>query len=74
MIRQSDDVYGIKQATENDPRVTFVGRVLRATGLDELPQIINIFRGEMSFVGPRALAVGEILFDEKGVQRAWSPG
>lgn len=66
MIPRSDDVYGIKQATENDPRVTSVGRVLRATGLDELPQIFNIFRGEMSFVGPRALAVGEILFDEEG--------
>jgi len=66
MIPRSDDVFGIKQAVENDPRVTLVGRFLRATGLDELPQIFNIFKGEMSFVGPRALAVGEILFDEKG--------
>jgi lipopolysaccharide/colanic/teichoic acid biosynthesis glycosyltransferase len=66
MVPHSDKVFGIKQATENDDRITNVGRVLRATGLDELPQMISIFQGEMSFVGPRALAVGEILHDENG--------
>jgi lipopolysaccharide/colanic/teichoic acid biosynthesis glycosyltransferase len=66
MVPHSDQVFGIKQATENDARITRVGRVLRAMGLDELPQMISIFSGEMSFVGPRALAVGEILNDEKG--------
>jgi lipopolysaccharide/colanic/teichoic acid biosynthesis glycosyltransferase len=66
MVPHSDKVFGIKQATENDARITNVGRVLRAMGLDELPQMISIFQGEMSFVGPRALAVGEILHDEKG--------
>jgi lipopolysaccharide/colanic/teichoic acid biosynthesis glycosyltransferase len=43
------------QAVEKDPRVTRVGRILRATAMDELPQLINIFKGDMSFVGPRAL-------------------
>ncbi|MBQ3904762.1 MAG: sugar transferase [Eubacterium sp.] len=38
---------------EGDPRVTKVGKILRATSLDELPQLINILKGEMSFIGPR---------------------
>ena len=50
-------------ASENDPRVTRVGRILRLLRIDELPQMVNVFKGEMSFVGPRperAYFVGQL--------------
>jgi len=51
---------GARQAAADDPRVTRIGRLMRATAMDELPQLLSIFRGDMSFVGPRALRPGEI--------------
>jgi lipopolysaccharide/colanic/teichoic acid biosynthesis glycosyltransferase len=76
MIPDADKRYGILQARESDDRITRVGRFLRACGMDELPQLLSIWKGDMSFVGPRALAVGELVDDGMGNIRTYehTPG
>lgn len=60
MRPDAEALVGAVQAAENDSRVTPIGRLMRATAMDELPQLWNILVGDMSFVGPRALRPGEI--------------
>ena len=67
MIPHAEALSGPVQATENDPRITRIGRLLRATAMDELPQLVNILVGDMSFVGPRPLRPGEIDVADDGV-------
>lgn len=70
MIQNAEAGVGALQASDNDPRITRVGRWLRATAMDELPQLWSIFVGDMSFVGPRALRPGEIEVSGDGRQVA----
>lgn len=69
MIPDAEKGLGAVQATESDPRITTVGKFLRATAMDELPQLWNIFKGDMSFVGPRALRPNEFEVKEEDLKK-----
>ncbi len=61
-----------KRKITNDPRITNIGKFLRFTSLDELPQIINVFKGDMSFIGPRPIVKSEIKKYGTNFQKAFS--
>lgn len=59
-LQKQNEMDGPVFKIRDDPRITRVGKVLRSTSIDELPQLINIFKGDMSFVGPRPALPNEV--------------
>jgi exopolysaccharide biosynthesis polyprenyl glycosylphosphotransferase len=68
-VEQLNEAEGPIFKITKDPRVTRVGQFLRKTSLDELPQIFNIIRGEMSLVGPRPMSIRDVNLFDQGIQR-----
>ncbi|MDQ2082890.1 undecaprenyl-phosphate glucose phosphotransferase [Xanthobacteraceae bacterium Astr-EGSB] len=78
-MRVMEDGEQIIQAKRHDPRVTRLGRILRATSIDELPQLVNILKGEMSLIGPRPHALAHdteygVLISEYALRHHVKPG
>lgn len=61
-LKDKNEMDGLAFKIENDPRITKVGAIIRKTSIDELPQLINILKGEMSIVGPRPPLGNEVFY------------
>ena len=68
-IEHLNEAEGPNFKIANDPRITRVGRFIRKTSLDELPQLLNVIRGHMSLVGPRPMSQRDVGLFDKGIQR-----
>jgi undecaprenyl-phosphate galactose phosphotransferase/putative colanic acid biosynthesis UDP-glucose lipid carrier transferase len=64
-MKVQEDDQAVQQAMRQDPRVTRIGKLLRASSIDELPQLVNVLRGEMSLIGPRPHALAHDNYFEK---------
>ena len=59
-IKKYKKEWELNQKLENDPRITKIGKIIRKTSIDEMPQFVNILKGDMSLIGPRPLVVNEL--------------
>jgi len=69
MLLPENEMSGPAFKIKNDPRVTHIGSILRKASIDELPQLLNVLKGDMSIVGPRAMSVRDYQFFDQDWQR-----